>query len=464
MSKQSAPLKYTPEELWIVFQRWLPIQVIQQLVNDYLSWSRPKRGFYQRLFPPWVSLWGFVFQRLNPDHSCDAFVSYLNTQAAAGQPTSHSTRSESTAAYCKARQRLPVCVASKALRRSAEALQAEWGEAGRWHGFRVNLFDGSTLRLSASQPLSEHYGVASNQYGPSHWPILRLVAGFDLFCGAVWQVVEGPYRWGEHRLACLLIRSLGAGFLHIGDRGFGVYHLLQVIQASQSQALLRLKKTQARRLGAGSLHSGCDLDRVWSPSRYDDCEPDLPSPAIAGRLIYLRLTKNGFRPIDLYLFTTLTDREAYPAAELVALYGQRWQAELNLRHVKTTLEMESLAGKSVDIVRKDLVLGLLAYNLIRGLIGLAAQQAQRLPLELSLARCWRRIVDSCYRLGVHPSAGERQMALETLLERLGRCRLPKRKHERFEPRAVWGKPRVYPTIKGSREQARQAWFEMMAKC
>ena len=123
--------------------------------------------------------------------------------------------------------------------------------------------------------------------------------------------------------------------------------------------------------------------------------------------------------------------------------------------------MEALEAKSVDMARKELLLGLLAYNLLRGLMAAAARQAQRSPLELSLAQCWRRATDACRGLPRDASPADVERVLTRLLERMGNCVLPKRKRERFEPRAVWGRPRVYPTIKGSREEARQAWFESM---
>jgi hypothetical protein len=410
-------------------------------------------------------LWGFIFQRLNPDHTCDAAWSYLSTTTIrqqfglSGSPLA--TLSESTSAYCQARRRLPLAVAQGVLRATAQAFQQEVGEQGRWRGYLVNLFDGSTLRLPASQELTEHYGVATNQHGASHWPIMRLVAGFDLYSGVVNDVTEGPYRKSEHALAVRLIRSLGAGYLHVGDANFGVYHLVQVSHGSGGEALLRLSIKHARHLAASSIHSGMDSDVVWSPSPQDHCEPDLPTPAIAGRLIYVRLTRDGFRPIDLYLFTTLVDRDQFPMADLVALYGERWNVELDLRHVKTTLQMEQLDGQSVDIVGKELILGLVAYNLLRGLMGVAALRAHRSPLELSLAMCWRRMVDACRNLPPKATSAEIAGVLDGLLVRLGRCLLPKRKRERFEPRAVWGRPRVYPTIKGSREQARREWVEML---
>jgi hypothetical protein len=467
MSKQTRKKSNTSEpeaesgvtELVPIYERWLPSEVIERLVKE------TQRKFYSRFLPPILVLWGFIYQRLNHDHTCDAAWSYLSSDAVAdrfrpGKPRPKRL-SESTSAYCQARQRLPLSVAQGALRETARALHRELDEAALWHGKRVDLIDGSTLRLKATSELTDHYGVASNQHGASHWPLMRIVAGFDLYTGAVTAVSEGPYGTGEHALAVRVIRDLSAEWVHIGDRNFGVYHILQVVAATQSHAVLRLKVTQAKRLGQQGLRSGSDLDVVWSRSRFDHCEPDLPTPPVAGRLIYVRLERDGFRPNDLYLFTTLTDREQCPLEDIIALYGQRWNVELNLRHVKTTLHMEALDGKSVDIVRKELILGLLAYNLIRGLMGVAAVRAHRSPLELSLAKCLRRTMDACRSLPPNASADETERVLDRLLVRLGNCVLPKRKRERFEPRAVWGRPRVYPTIKGSREKARKAWMESL---
>ncbi len=123
--------------------------------------------------------------------------------------------------------------------------------------------------------------------------------------------------------------------------------------------------------------------------------------------------------------------------------------------------MEPLESHSVDLVRKEIALGLTAYNLLRGLMGVAAVLAQRSPLELSLAQCLRRTTDAGRSLPPTATPAEVARVLERLLIRLGRCVLPKRKRERFEPRAVWGHPRDYPLLKGSREQARQKWMQLL---
>lgn len=439
-------------ELVPIFRRWLPSELINRLLRE------TGQRFYERVLPPVVVLWGFIFQRLNHDHTCDAAWAQISGGELGRQLGVEGGRerpvSASTSGYCQARGRLPLSLAQALLPWTAQVLGEELGEQCLWHGQRVTLFDGSTLRLPASRELVGHYGVATNQHGASHWPLMRLVAGFDVYTGAMRGVSEGPYRSGEHTLAVDLVRRLGAGYVHLADRNFGVYHIVQVAVGVGSAAVVRLKITQARRLAEGNLEPGMDRLVEWTPSRHDTCEADLPAGPIMGRLIYARIERAGAQPIHLYLFTTLTDRAEYPAEELVALYGMRWGVEVDLRHVKTTLQMECLAGKSVAMVRKELLLGLVAYNLLRGLMAAAALRVGRSPHELSLAQCWRRTLVVAHTLPADASPEQIAQTADRLLDWLGRCVLPKRPHRRSEPRAVWGRPRVYPTIKHSREQAR----------
>ena len=116
------------------------------------------------------------------------------------------------------------------------------------------------------------------------------------------------------------------------------------------------------------------------------------------------------------------------------------------------------------MVRKELFLGLLAYNLIRGWMALAAKQAHLHPASLSLARCWRRIIDASQCFPVHSSAHDLIFLCEGLLDRLAACQLPVRKHPRYEPRGVWGKPQPYISLKGSRSQATSLLLHALMKC
>ena len=82
MSRQSTSPQYTPKEIWPIFQTYLPATVIAEFLATL------SQRFYQRVFAPLVIVWGFLFQRLNHDHTTDAYVSYLrSTRSARGYPS-----------------------------------------------------------------------------------------------------------------------------------------------------------------------------------------------------------------------------------------------------------------------------------------------------------------------------------------------------------------------------------------
>lgn len=454
MHRQSAPKKYTPNVVFPVFQRYLS----QERVTCFLAGLHQR--FYQRLFCPWLVIWGFLFQRLNEGHSCDAYVSYLSSDVRGMWRNGQKAMSENNSAYIQARKRLPRQLARQVLRHTAQVIAGEWGEDGLWQNRQVYLLDGSTLRVPATEELINYYGCPSGGKGASHWPVMRVMVAFHLWSGVVSEVIEGAHDASEYDMAVQLFRAMPGGGVFVGDAMFGIYRMVQVIVDRGQDALLRLQaKDIGRWVDKARLTANADQDVLWSPSAADHPECGVPIRDIRGRFIYVRIEQPGFRPLPIYLFTTLTDRERYPLEAIVRLYARRWGVELDLRAVKTTLEMEELDGKSLDIVRKELYLGLTAYNLIRALMLEAALHGGCAPLQLSFARCWRRIRDTASSLaGFAPWLDQTDLdrLQDQLLTRLAACRLPNRKKPRFEPRAVWGRPKPFPYLKGSRQEARKA--------
>ena len=83
------------------------------------------------------------------------------------------------------------------------------------------------------------------------------------------------------------------------------------------------------------------------------------------------------------LVSTMLDGKKVPASALKRLYKKRWGVELNLRDIKTTLGMDVLSCKTPSMVPKEIWIHLLAYNLIRLLMGQAANEAGREPRSIS---------------------------------------------------------------------------------
>lgn len=459
-----SPARPGPAELLPVFQELLPAQVVRDLVRA------AGRRFYERLFTPLILLWGMVYQRLNPDHTLDAVVSHVASGAVDhldhrhAQPVSQRKRSESTAAYAKGRQRFPLSVFQGALAHTARAIREGLGHDGLWLGHPVALLDGTTFLLRPEPELVTHYGRHRNRYGETYWVLMRTVVAFCLFTGALLGVVDGSWYTSEQALAVQLLAQAVAGSVYVGDRNFGVFGVAQAARHYGVWVLFRLTPIRAQALARRanqSLRPDADLRVAWSPSRNDQTNPGMSAAPIEGRLIYVRLERRGFRPLDLFLFTTLLDAERYTVEKLVELYGLRWHVELDIRDVKDILDMALLTGKSVDIVRKELMAGLLGYNLIRGYMARAAQRAQRSPLDLSFTRCWRRVRDFLFTGHRADSAQHIAERVDRLLDHLARCKLPQRQPDRLEPRAVRRRPAVYPALKGSRADARQTLLEQL---
>jgi hypothetical protein len=81
--------------------------------------------------------------------------------------------------------------------------------------------------------------------------------------------------------------------------------------------------------------------------------------------------------------TTLVDPERTAAHEIADLYRRRWQAELHLRSLKVVLQMDHLRCKTPHRMRNEFFMHLLAYNLVRRMMAVAAAEAKVPPWQIS---------------------------------------------------------------------------------
>lgn len=425
---------------------------------------KPAQGrFYQRIFSLRVTLWYLIFQRINFDQTQAAVVANLREGGAdrlgrRRRKLSRRVRSTKTSAYNQARQRLPLELLQEALAHLRQGLlhlvglapapRERPGPAERTR----QLLDGSTLALLANPTLAAVYPPASNQKGASDWSLMRIVVGFCARSGVVLSALEGAMQRSEQAMAWTLIEAGAAFTIWIGDRNFGIWSMAAQAVRHRQDVLVRLTQARAAKLAGGRpLHSGEDRLIQWSPSRQDQSPPGLERSAVSGRLIYVRLEKNGTW-IHLWLFTTL-DCKDYPVALLVRWYGQRWQAELHFRSVKTQMKMAELDVCSPEMARKEFYAGLLAYSLIRGVMWKAGERLEGGLKVISFSQA-RRVLLERFK-----AWGRDVIALDDwsrqLLDEVAQQTLPKRRKERpSEVRRVRHRRLKYPPLKGSRAAAR----------
>lgn len=149
------------------------------------------------------------------------------------------------------------------------------------------------------------------------------------------------------------------------------------------------------------------------------------------------------------LMTTLTCPNAIPKNALKDLYQRRWQVELDLRNIKTTLGMETLSCKTPKMGEKEMWVYLLAYNLIRLIMAQSALMADVLPRTLSFKHTLQLWLAWS---GTHNQPDD-QDNITGLLALVAEQSIGNRPG-RMEPRAIKRRPKPYPMLTETRPLAR----------
>lgn len=349
--------------------------------------------------------------------------------------------SANTGGYARACGRVSVEMVEHICDQVLSELSQHIQPEAKW-GCPVLLLDGSSLRLEHTEDILKTFPASRNQYGLGHWGIMKWVTLHDVCTGIAhrpaWGPMYGPDAVGEQSLARQVLARAPAGSVIIGDGNFGIFMFVQEVVSSGHQALFRLNKAQALRLGGQTLPTQGECSLCWSPSAAERKKyPELAAAEVKGRLIVR--SAPGFRD-SLYLFTTLEQE----TDDIVALYSQRWNLELDLRTLKGTLRLEHLHGKSQAAVEKELLIAVIAYGLVRAFMATAARRAGIQPRALSFTRAYGLINAMSNKL-CSPYPVVRQQTYERLLDYIAQSKLPNRSKPRSHPREVWGTGKYFPT-------------------
>jgi hypothetical protein len=419
-----------------LYQQTVCRGVLQYLEKQ--SGRKSKRGVYSAA----VVLWLMILQRLQGRATLAGAVQ-LVLQGAAGPLLQRCRRvrrkriSCRTGGYCQARQKLPklLCkqVSQEIVERLREVLQA--GEASQ--PANVFVLDGSSLELEHARSLVRLYPPATNQLGQSHWPILRVVVLHDLSTGLAqqpcWGPMYGPQAVSEQELAEKAMDSLPAQSVVVGDRNFGIFSIAHAAQQRGLRVLVRLTETRARKL-AGPISQPGEYQLGWKASRWDGGKHRrVPAGAeLQGRLIAARIGR-GKSKQWLYLFTTLE----LAAEEIVALYSRRWNIETDLRSLKRTVQLHHISAKSPDMMEKEILMAVSAYNLVRAVMCMAAHRKRLDPRQLSFTQVLNVVDYAWPKLIAAPTKKQHDKEFFRVLDLAAQCTLPRRQKRRSFPRLQW---------------------------
>jgi hypothetical protein len=339
------------------------------------------------IYSPAVTIWVFLAQCLSPDHSCrDAVAQLLAWRLARGlRPCS-----ADTGAYCTAREQLPEEGCLQLLRDTGRHVDEQAPQEWRWHGRRVLDVDGSTITMPDTPANQAEYPQLAAQRPGCGFPIARIVAVFSLAVGTVLDAAIGKYQGketGENSLFRTLHPLLREGDVVLADRYFSGWFDLALLWRRGADVVIRKHQLRPTDFRTGIRLGPNDHQVIWrKPARpawmSREQYASLPD-CLTLREVRVQVKQKGFRTRVLVVVTTLLDAAKYAAAEIAQLYRRRWQAELNLRSLKIVLQMDHLRCKTPHRVRNELYIHLVAYNLVRQLLSIAAFQAEKEPWMIS---------------------------------------------------------------------------------
>lgn len=156
------------------------------------------------------------------------------------------------------------------------------------------------------------------------------------------------------------------------------------------------------------------------------------------------MTRRGFRTRVFVIVKTLLDAQTFSAPDLADLYQQRWHCELDLRSLKAVLRMDVLRCQTSQMVRKELWVYVLAYQLIHAVMVLAALEAECCPRHLSFKGALKA-VNGFVAAFVLAAESVQLVLLEVLWEAVASHRVGNRP-DRVEPRAVKRRPKAHKLL------------------
>jgi hypothetical protein len=397
-------------------------------------------GWLDRIFSPLVTLWVFLGQVLSADHSCRAAVARLLAHRVAH---GRSPCSAQTGAYCQARKRLPETFFSAVACSVGRALDAKAEPGWLWKGRRVYLFDGTTVTMPDTPENQATYPQVYNQGPGLGFPIARVGAVISLACGAVVNLGFCRYAGkgqGEVSLLRQLWDVLRPGDVLLADSLLANWTNLVLLRERGVELVSRLNKAhrsadfrRGRRLGAG------DHVVTWpKPTSIRSLDRRayhaLPG-SVTVREARVRVLQRGFRTRSIVVVTTLLDPQQATKDDLAALYRERWHNELDLRSIKSTMQMRELRCKTPEAVRKEVWAHVLAYNLIRTVMAQAAARRDIEPRSISFTGAMRTLeaFQPLLEFGAAQDAAGGLRLYQDLLDAIATHRVGDRP-DRYEPR------------------------------
>lgn len=404
--------------------------------------------FRNRIYTPLKTIYMFIKQVLSSDKSCKNALSGLIAERLLDDKKPLSTN---TGAYTKARNRLPEETVHSLVKSIGSSSIKKVSSCWKPYGRELKVFDGTTITLPDTKANNIVYPKHSNTNKDVGLPQLRLVAVLSLITGGVVDYALGAIKGkgtGEISLLRSILACINENDIVVGDRlycNFFLTHDLikkKVDVIFPGHAQRRYDFRQGKRLGKK------DHITLWKKPRRPNWMSEETYKEYPNEIQIREFKVNGVVYVSTFL-----DASTHPKKELHALYKRRWEVELHLNSIKTVMGMNRLTCKTPEMVRKEIGIHFLAYNIIRDLIVDACIDHDALPWQISFKATLQLLNQFTPRFSSLNKKKRADLYIK-MLWLIVKNKVGNRPG-RVEPRAVRQIPRTFPVLKNTRKVEQQ---------
>lgn len=434
---------------------------------DILSAERIERIFAKHdcqfglhgVYTTAIMVWSFLSQVLRDgkEASCQAavarVVSYCELQGI-HSPT------QDTGDYCRARAKLSTAALRELSCEVAEELDQAADESWLWKGrHHAKLIDGFTLTMPDTAENQARYPHPKTQTPGVGLPIARAVAIVSLATACVMDLALGPYKGketGEPALLRALLGSLAAGDIAVMDRYYCSFLMIALLLGQGTHTCARKHHRRHSDFRRGKRLGKFDHLIVWTrpqrPTWMDEAAYAQIPETLELREIRYNVVEPGRRTRTIDIITTLVDADEYTKEDLAELYGFRWNSELDIRSIKTSLNLAHVRCKSPEMVHREVWTTILGYNLIRTTAAGAALVHGKQPRQISFTSTCQYVLASWMQLSAGLVDGPcLEGYLSLILKQIAACAVADRPG-RLEPRVLKRRRHGYKLMQKPRQE------------
>jgi len=278
----------------------------------------------------------------------------------------------------------------------------------------------------------------------------------------------GPYQGketGESALLRSMLGSLATGDIAVMDRYYCSYMMIALLFSQGTHVCARKHHLRHNDFRRGQRPGKYDHLIVWTrpqrPKWMDEATYALIPEELVLRELRFNVVERGRRTKTIDVVTTLTDAEEYAKEDIAQLYGFRWNSELDIRSIKSNLNLGHVRCKSPEMVRREVWTTILGYNLIRTTAAGAALLHNKQPRQISFTSTCQYVLASWMQLSSRLiNQAQLDAYLSLMLEQIAGCEVANRPG-RLEPRVLKRRRHGYKLMQKPRNELRR---ELRKRC